>query len=819
MSTEQLVTFVLGPVVNVLETFVNPYDGETIDVNGAFNINDGVTPAGCPQFRDILLGGPTDQIIRLEDDAGNLLIDSYEIILSSSGNDIILFASTTHVLGDIEFQAGSGNDIVWANAGSDLLVGGQGEDILHGGPGQDRLVGGTEADTLFGGTDSDTLVGGTGDDVLFGGSGDDFYQYETGDGTDTILETSGFDVILMRSNLGLGDINFSQIGADLHIVNLNLPGGFIITNFFSGNASFVVEELVFDDGTSFDLTSLLPDDLTFTGTPTLEDFVGGNGSDTVDYSNSETRVKVDLVAGTGTDGDAQGDTYDSIENIIGADLSSSGDFIYGNDSSNHIEGLGGHDVLEGGANADIIDGGAGFDYARYTRSDEAVDIDLTRATQLGGDAGGDQLISIENVTGSNFDDTLTGDDGNNTLRGGNGNDMLSGGLGNDKLFGDRGDDAFFYVGGIDQINERDDGVDSVTFDSIWNPEDVIISGNQLTFRNSIANEITFNDITLIESFVFSGGREFDLAGLQAFSTPIDEGTGAGTEDNFVATAIAENFDGGDSDDTVDYSNSTTRVKVDLETGTGTDGFAAGDTYDSIENIIGADLSTSGDFIYGDDGANHIQGLGGRDVLEGGDGADIIDGGDKEDYARYTRSDNGVDVDLTRATQIGGDAQDDQLISIENLTGSAHNDTLTGDAGRNTLRGERGNDTLNGGDGNDMLYGGRNDDLLIGGGGTDNLYGQDGADTFGFDLGSVDVVRDFDLAEGDKLDISDLLIGYDTVSDTISNFVQLTDDGTNSFLAVDADGGADNFVQVARINGFTTLNNEDFLEATGTLVTV
>ena len=41
---------------------------------------------------------------------------------------------------------------------------------------------------------------------------------------------------------------------------------------------------------------------------------------------------------------------------------------------------------------------------------------------------------------------------------------------------------------------------------------------------------------------------------------------------------------------------------------------------------------------------------------------------------------------------------DSLTSIENLTGSAHDDTLTGDAGPNVLDGRAGADTLDGGDG-------------------------------------------------------------------------------------------------------------------------
>ena len=55
------------------------------------------------------------------------------------------------------------------------------------------------------------------------------------------------------------------------------------------------------------------------------------------------------------------------------------------------------------------------------------------------------------------------------------------------------------------------------------------------------------------------------------------------------------------------------------------------------------------------------------------------------------------------TPIG--AGTDTLTSIENLTGSAFDDTLTGDADANVLSGRDGDDTLNGGAGNDTLDGG------------------------------------------------------------------------------------------------------------------
>ena len=50
---------------------------------------------------------------------------------------------------------------------------------------------------------------------------------------------------------------------------------------------------------------------------------------------------------------------------------------------------------------------------------------LATGIGTGGDAEGDPLTNIENLTGSNFDDTLEGNAGNNSLVGGVGIDTVS----------------------------------------------------------------------------------------------------------------------------------------------------------------------------------------------------------------------------------------------------------------------------------------------------------------------------------------------------------------------------------------------------------
>jgi lysophospholipase L1-like esterase len=65
---------------------------------------------------------------------------------------------------------------------------------------------------------------------------------------------------------------------------------------------------------------------------------------------------------------------------------------------------------------------------------------------------------------------------------------------------------------------------------------------------------------------------------------------------------------------------------------------------------------------------------------------------------------------------------DSLTNIDNLVGSAYDDTLTGNAGVNILQGGAGNDRLDGSGGSDLLYGNAGTDtfVLAAGNGTDTI---------------------------------------------------------------------------------------------------
>ena len=84
----------------------------------------------------------------------------------------------------------------------------------------------------------------------------------------------------------------------------------------------------------------------------------------------------------------------------------------------------GDDRLIGGAGADVLIGGAGTDIADYgDATSGAVTIDLGAGTGIGSQAQGDTLASIENIEGSDYNDSLRGDGEDNLLIGGVGNDV------------------------------------------------------------------------------------------------------------------------------------------------------------------------------------------------------------------------------------------------------------------------------------------------------------------------------------------------------------------------------------------------------------
>ncbi|MBB6055796.1 retention module-containing protein [Tolumonas osonensis] len=202
----------------------------------------------------------------------------------------------------------------------------------------------------------------------------------------------------------------------------------------------------------------------------------------------------DIVYGTtGHDILSGGNDHDFIAGRAGNDQLYGGDGNdtlvggYGNDM---LYGDAGNDILLGGPSNDILNGGDGTDTAMYADATAGVTVNLSTNSATGGD-GTDILSNIENITGSNFDDSLTGNDGINVLNGGAGADTLTGGLGDDILTGGSGADIFKWTA-ADITSSGAPFEDTITDFSI-DQHDMLDLTDVLTNEpaNDLSNYLTF----------------------------------------------------------------------------------------------------------------------------------------------------------------------------------------------------------------------------------------------------------------------------------------------------------------------------------------
>ena len=357
---------------------------------------------------------------------------------------------------------------------------------------------------------------------------------------------------------------------------------------------------------------------------------------------------------------------------------------------NSIEGL----LLFSTAGNDILTGTFSLnDTVSYENATAPVTVSLAITTQqntIG--AGLDTLASIENLIGSNFNDSLTGNIENN---------VLIGGLGDDTYTVNNTDDVITenLDEGIDKVNS------SVTYTLSANVENLTLTGTSTIdgTGNDLANNIAGN----AASNVLNGGAGNDILDGRAGADSLIGGLGDDiyTVDN-AGDVITENLAEG-----IDQVNSrvtyTLSANVENLTLTGT----------SAVDGTGNDLANT---LLGNAASNVLTGGAGNDILDGRAGADSLIGGLGDDV--YT-VDNTGDV-ITENLAEGIDKVNSRVTytlsaNVENLTlaGTSAIDGTGNDLANNIL-GNTASNVLTGGAGNDILDGGAGADSLIGGLGDD-----------------------------------------------------------------------------------------------------
>lgn len=811
----------------------------TIRLSGNSNISVFGNDAG-----NVIVGNAGDNVFyglagddQLDGGAGT---DTASYALAPAGVTVNLLTGTaadgqgaTDTLAAIENVRGSGfADTITGDGGRNVLQGAEDDDKLNGGGGNDELYGDAGNDRIDGGDGDDLLIGGAGNDRLNGGSGRDaaVYQDSTGavtvnlltgiatdgmGGTDTLTSVEAVFGSRSGDTLTLGNASGYAFGRD---GNDTITGGAGDDEIYGGAGADTI-----DGGDGSDTASYLDD--------------GRNGFD----PSQIVGVKVNLAAGKARDNTGKTDTLVSIENATGSALADilvgdanrnilngddgddtirgggGNDALYGGDGADQLQGENGDDTLNGGAGDDTLDGGSGRDIASYENDGGAVTVDLLTGIATDGFGGTDTLIRIESAIGGRFNDTLIlanvagiayGRAGNDTLTGGNADDELNGGSGADTITG--GD-------GLDTVNYLDDGFDSAGVGT----KGVVV--NLLTGRakdnwgktDTLSGIENATGSSLADTLTGDGGRNVLAGGLGN-----DLLNGGDGDDGLVGGAGNDTLKGGDGFDYAIYEGATQGVAVNLATHSATDGLGGVDKLAGIEGIVGSrfadslTLGTVAGAAFGRSGSDVITGGIANDTLYGGSGDDSLDGRGGLDTANYLddgfdgagMSLHGVTVDLAtgNATDNWGDT--DTLTRIENVTGSAMNDSLSGNASGNVLDGQAGNDRLDGKGGGDFLTGGA------------------GADTFAFTTplgaGNVDTVADFvsgkDHIELAKSVFSALDVGA-LSSTSFSQAIAATNpnqhilyNATTGVVSYDADGnGATASVAFATFTPGQTLRARDF----------
>lgn len=439
-----------------------------------------------------------------------------DTLSGAGGDDYIDGGSGDDVLnggaGHDTIYGGLDNDIIFGAVGDDSSTWMEG-DQLSGEDGNDTILGFWGDDLIDGGAGKDTINAQDGDDVIYiekgdvvagemidGGSDDDVLHLAASNVPSTV-DISGlslFNVEKIELGGAFGELTTFVMNAGLFwganeamtidghnsqkdtvVINMGATTNanlYFLNTDLSSFPGFEDQLIINGDGDAETIRSTKwadtvngngggdtiyasNGDKVFggAGDDSLHDtgghikFDGGDDIDTVSYA-TQGQVKASLDAAFQNNFAAQGDSFAAIENLIG---SAKDDWLLGDSGVNALDGGLGNDILYGGDGGDKLIGGDGIDTAHYSGADAGVIASLANPSINSGFAKGDSYVSIENLSGSKYDDALNGDNAVNTIRGGVGGDSLKGYGGNDTLFGDAGADKFIFNSALDAATNVD----------------------------------------------------------------------------------------------------------------------------------------------------------------------------------------------------------------------------------------------------------------------------------------------------------------------------------------------------------------------------
>ncbi len=533
-------------------------------------------------------------------------------------------AGSNMTISGVENVSGSlANDTITGDGANNVLAGFQGNDTLNGAGGDDILLGDgwmradthgtgysgaqvryddaaaslsdptiTGNDTLNGGAGNDTLRGGGGDDVLDGGADNDLI--DGGAGIDTAsFQSSAFGVTVnLNGGFASGDGNDTLTGIENVIGSSHddfivgnggdnvLSGGGGVNQILGGDGADTLnggnsgDFLAGDAGN--DVLSGNDGDDYLRGGAGDDSFSGGAGYDRIAFNVTGTDAAVGATFNLSIVGVAQNTGHGmdtlvdaSVEHVSGTAYN---DTLTGNTGDNWIWGQGANDTLNGGDGNDLLEvgvgnstlnGGNGIDTVSFWNNGTTgpVSVSLVPAGSQATGIGTMRLISIENLSGSGFDDVLTGDNNANVIAGQDGADTISGGGGADTLYGD----------GWITVDVANTG----------------FSGPIVTLENIPPPEAAF-------TVAQAGGADYIDGGAGD-----DRIFGGGGNDTLLGKAGADSLYGGSGDDS-------------MTGGVGADGFHH--EFSGGQDVITDFSAKEGDKLYLDGVSNYHLVQQGRDVL-------------------------------------------------------------------------------------------------------------------------------------------------------------------------------------------------------------